>query len=170
MLIAANVNTSSKTKYGVTDFTELNSSSENNSPQPANKFLVFSESLRFRRHSYDNATVPCLEPSVSKHARASWRRLSSGMLLRAAWPCGLRQQAPLRNVSKLLPDYTTQHPTGQPSSYTPPWEPENSPSQPISLSSTTYWEYTLKHSLSSDENEYEKTKGECQLYMQICAE
>jgi hypothetical protein len=30
----------------------------------------------------------------------------------------------LWNVGKLLPDYTTQQPTTQPSSYWPPWEPE----------------------------------------------
>jgi hypothetical protein len=33
----------------------------------------------------------------------------------------------LWNIGKLLPDYTAQHPRSQPTSYSPPWEPEISP-------------------------------------------
>jgi hypothetical protein len=37
----------------------------------------------------------------------------------------------LRNVGKLLSDYTTQQPRRQPSSYSPPWEPEISQINPV---------------------------------------
>jgi hypothetical protein len=40
----------------------------------------------------------------------------------------------LQNVGKLLPDYTALQPRRQPSSYSPPWEPQ------ILISVSVYWE------------------------------
>jgi hypothetical protein len=39
----------------------------------------------------------------------------------------------LWNVRKLLPDYMVQNPRRQPSSYSPPWKPEISPSTNVFL-------------------------------------
>jgi hypothetical protein len=45
----------------------------------------------------------------------------------------------LLNVGKLLPDYTEQHPKRQSSSYSPPWEPEISPS----INSSSFYDSLL---------------------------
>jgi hypothetical protein len=54
-------------------------------------------------------------------APSSGRRVSCTLLTRRPDDGGSKH---LWNVGKLLPDYTAQQPRRQPSSYSPPWEPQ----------------------------------------------